>query len=279
MMSPQYPGMRYLPQYPTMDQHGVPQMPSHQPQHMQTNTGAPGAAQLPPTVTPSPASQGAPPPNSDGDTTGPSSQDGDASQSAAPSQQGPQSQQQPLQQQPMTMPYNVPPQGAYFPGGAIAMHPRGPGGYPPQFVGAPQQMQVGPQGAPYRQMYPMQQGGMPPNMHIRGPGGAPYYAGPVGPMPYPPGAYGHGMMEDPEAFRGRGRGPGRGRGRGGRRGGGRGPGRGSYPHQQPQQYPGSGHSSGRSSPQQHGGPEQMANMAPGGQLHEGEMSNEVDAST
>ena len=65
------------------------------------------------------------------------------------------------------------------------------------------------------------QGGMPPNVQVRGPGG-PYYGGPMGPVPYPPGAYG--MMEgDDQNFRG-GRGGGRGRGRTGR--GGRGRGRG-----------------------------------------------------
>lgn len=272
MMSPQYPGMRYMPQYPTMDQHGVPQMAPHQPQHVPPASGAPGAGQPQPTGTTAPASQ-AVPTSSDGETPGASAPDGDASQPAAPSPQGPQSQQQPLQQQPMAMPYNVAPPGAYFPGGAMAMHPRGPGGYPPQFVGAPQQMPVVPQGAPYRQMYPMQPGAMPPNMHMRGPGGAPYYAGPVGPIPYPPGAYGHGMMEDPDAFRGRGRGPGRGRGRGGRRAGGRVPGRGNYQHQQPANYPGSGQNSGRSTPQQHGGPEQGGNLS----SHEGDMTHDVGA--
>lgn len=274
MMNPQYHGMAYLPQYPTMDQPGVPQMPHQPPQHMQPPNGGPRTGQLPPTGTTAPASLAAPAPNSDGETNGPSSPDGDASQTvAAPSQQGPQSHQQPLQQQLMTSPYNVPPQGGYYPGGAIAMHPRGPGGYQPPFVGAPQQMGVGPQGTPYQQMYHMQQG-MPPNMHMRGPGGAPYYGGPVGPTPYAPVTvgYNHGMMEDPDAFRGRGRGPGRGRGRGGgRRGGGRGPGRGPYPHHQGHQYPGSG----STSPLQHGGSEQ-GGTPPGGELHEGDMSNVVE---
>jgi hypothetical protein len=138
----------------------------------------------------------------------------------------------------------------------MAMHPRGPGYPPPQFVGGPQQMQVGPGGAPYRQMYPVQPGAMPPNMHMRGPGGTPYYPSP---MPYPPGAYAYpppaGSMDDGDHGYGRGRGRGRdGRGRDGRRGGrgaggrGRGPGgRGGYntsynPHGGPQE-PG-GESSG-----------------------------------
>jgi hypothetical protein len=136
----------------------------------------------------------------------------------------------------------------------MPMHPRAPG-YPPQFVGGPQQMSV-PGGAPYRQMYPMPPGGMPPNM-MRGPGGAPYYPGPNGPMPYPPAAYGvHGMMDESDSgYRARGgRGPG-GRGRGRRGGRGRGPGgRGNY-----QQY--GGHNSGRSTPQQQQGPAGESNGA------------------
>jgi len=260
MMNPQYPGMRYPPQYPGMDQQGGP--PMQQPPQS-GNTQASSTGTTPPT------SQGAPTPpaGGEGDSSAAPSQDGESSQPSAPQSQGPQSQQHPSQQQPqqMPMPYNVP-QG-YFPGGAMPMHPRGPGGYPPQFVGGPQQMPVGPQGAPYgRQMYPMQPGGMPPAM-MRGPNGAPYYAGPNGPMPYPPGAYG--MMDDGDGYRGRGgRGQGRGRGRG--RGAGRGRGRGHY-QQHPQQY--GGHGSGRSTPQQ-GVPDQTGGAAPPQQGQPGEKPNE-----
>ena len=99
------------------------------------------------------------------------------------------------------------------------MHPRGPvgphPGYHPQFVGGPQQIPVGPSGAPYRHMYPMQPGGMGPNAQLRG---APYYGGPGAPVPYPSGAYvGHNMMEDESSFRGGGGGRNSGRGRGGGR--------------------------------------------------------------
>mmetsp|Transcript_11702 Transcript_11702/g.21592 ORF Transcript_11702/g.21592 Transcript_11702/m.21592 type:complete len:276 (-) Transcript_11702:1204-2031(-) len=158
--------------------------------------------------------------------------------------------QQQQQQQQMSMPYNMPP-GAYFAGGAMGMPPRGPA-YPPQFVAGPP-MPGRPGVAPYG-VFPMPPGGVPPNMQMRGPNGAPYYPGPNGPMPYPPGAYmGHGMMDDggDPNYRGRGgRGPGGGRGNrrpGGRsRGGGRG-GRGSYnSHHQNA----GGSNSGRSTPQQ-----------------------------
>jgi hypothetical protein len=212
MMNPQYAGLRYQPQYLGMEQQGVPQM---QPLQQPPTPGAnPDSSN--PTGIGMPAAQGVPalPVGAEGDSSGASMQEGESSLPLAPAQ-GAQSQ-QPHQQQPMPVPYTMP-QGAYFPGG-IPMHARGPGGYPPQFVGGPQQMPV-PPGAPYgRQMYPLQPGGIPPNM-MRGPGGAPFYAGPSGPMPYPPNAYGHAMLEDDGGYRG-GRGAGRGRGRGRGRGGG-----------------------------------------------------------
>ncbi|KAL3923872.1 MAG: hypothetical protein SGILL_001396, partial [Bacillariaceae sp.] len=200
VMNPQYAGMRY-PQ-------PVPQMP---PQGQQMQTGGPPA--------PAPASGNAPAPGStpagandddsaptqDGDSSQPSTGGQQKPQQSGSDQQGPPSQ----QQQQMAMPYGVPP-GAYFPGGAMAMPPRGPG-YPPQFVAGPQQIPGRPGVAPYG-MFPMQAGGMPPNMPMRGPNGAPYYPGPNGPMPYPPGAYmAHGMMEDGNNdpnYRGGGRGRG-----------------------------------------------------------------------
>merc|ERR1711957_338953 len=115
-------------------------------------------------------------------------------------------------QQQIPMPYNVPP-NAYFSAG-MGMPPRGPG-YT-QFVAGPQQI-AGRPGVPPYGIYPMQPGGMPQNIQMRGPNATPYYPGPNGPMPYPPGAHMvYPMMDDG----GRGRG---GRGRGGRSGrGGRG---------------------------------------------------------
>jgi len=126
----------------------------------------------------------------------------------------------PPQQQQIPMTYNVPPNG-YFSAG-IGMPPRGPG-YA-QFVAGPQQI-AGRPGVPPYGIYPMQPGGMPQNMQMRGPNATPYYPGPNGPIPYPPGAHmGYPMMDDG----GRGRGgrssnSGRGgRGRSGRSGRGRG---------------------------------------------------------
>lgn len=201
MMNPQFAGVRYQAPYTGMEQH-VSQIQVHQAQHSHPSSSqASGVA--------SASGQ-----NSEIDS---GNSEGDASQHPPT----PQPQQQQLQ-----IGYNVPPPAAYF-GGGMTIHPRGPG-YPPQFVGATQQVPVGPAGAPYRQLYPMQPGGMPPNMHIRGPTGAPYYPGPNGPIPYPPSAFvGHGMMDEDPGFRGRGRGP-SGRGRRARGGRGRGPGRGSY---------------------------------------------------
>ena len=201
MINPQFPGVRYQTPYTGMEPH-VPQIQSHQASHSQ------------------------PPPSSASGSSGASAQGNSEIDSGNP--EGDTSQQPPPPQpQQLQMAYNVPPPGAYF-GGGMALHPRGPG-YPPQFVGAPQQVPVGPAGAPYRQLYPMQPGGMPPNLHLRGPTGAPYYPGPNGPIPYPPGSYvGHSMMDDSDpGFRGRGRVP-NGRGRRARNGRGRGPGRGTY---------------------------------------------------
>jgi hypothetical protein len=229
MMNSQFPGVRYQHPYPGMDQHAS-QMQPQQPQHAQ--------------VAPTPASSGAASdgqaPVAAGEEESVPGQEGDASQqSAAP----------PQQPQQVPMPYSVPPPGAAPYGHMYPMQPRGPG-YPPQFVGGPQQMPVRPGASPYGHMYPMQPGGMPPNMHMRGPGGAPYYPGPNGPMPYPPNAYsGHGMMDDSDPnFRGRGGGRGpagrRGRGRGGsaRGRGGRGGNFNGYNQQQQQ--------GGRQTPQQ-----------------------------
>ena len=246
MINPPYAGMRYPPQYLAMDQPGGPQI---QPlQQLPANGVKSGTA--------SPAGNG-PPMGGEGDSTGAMQQEGESSQPSVPIQ-GPQTQ-QPHQQQQIPVPYNMPP-GAYFPAGGMPMHPRGPGGYPPQYVGGPQ-MSV-PQGGPYgRQMYPMQPNGMPPNM-MRGPGGAPYYAGPSGPMPYPPNAYGHGMIDDDGGYRG-GRVQGRGRGRGRGRAGGRGRG-GQYP----QQF--GGNSSGHLSPQLDGPPDQGVAGMPQQQAEDGD---------
>lgn len=246
MMNPQFQGMRYPPQFAGMDQHGGV-MQIQQPQHMQSQQAQPMASGSPPSSTGAPASESGAPAASEGESSAPQSQEGGSA-----AQPGPAAPQHP--QQAVPMPYNVPPQGAYFTGGQMALHPRGPG-YPPQFVGAPQQIPVGPGGGSYRPMYPMQPGAMPPNMHMRGPGGAPYYPGPNGPIPYPPNAYGGhgGMMDDGDGtFRGRGRGQGRGRGRGGRRGG-RGMGRGNY---QQQQYMGNQGDPSAPQPQMEGGSEQ-----------------------
>jgi chemotaxis protein histidine kinase CheA len=235
MINPQYPGMRY-PQ-------PVPQMPL---QGQQMQTGGPGA--IPATNSNASAAGATAAVTNDDDST--PTQDGDSSQPSAGGQQKPQQpgsdQPGPPTQHQMAMAYAVPP-GAYFAGGSMAMPPRVPG-YPPQFVAGPQQIPGRP--GVYG-MFPMQPGGMPPNMPMRGPNGAPYYPGPNAPMPYPPGAFmGHGMMEDginDPNFRGRGRGPSGGRGRGRGRGGGRGRGRGGYNNNH---LPNSGNSSGRNTPQQ-----------------------------
>lgn len=231
MMSPQYAGMRYPPQYAGMEQHGVAQMPPQQAQHVQVPTAG-SATNQPPA-----ARQNSQTPATTSETEGASNSQEEAQVPGNSGDQAPTSQQpQQPSQQAMQVQYNMPPQGAYFANAAMGMHMRGPG-YPPQFVGGPQQVAVN---APYRQMYPMQPGAMPPNMHMRGPGGAPYYPGPGNPMPYPAGAY-HGSVDDDGGFRGRGRGSGRGRGRRGGRGG-----RGGRGHYQQQSY---GHGSGRSTPQ------------------------------
>eukprot|EP00531_Pseudo-nitzschia_arenysensis_P006491 CAMPEP_0116124068 /NCGR_PEP_ID=MMETSP0329-20121206/5089_1 /TAXON_ID=697910 /ORGANISM="Pseudo-nitzschia arenysensis, Strain B593" /LENGTH=819 /DNA_ID=CAMNT_0003618035 /DNA_START=211 /DNA_END=2670 /DNA_ORIENTATION=+ len=230
MMNPQYPGMRYPSSY-GMEQ-PMSQM-QHQAPHVQ--------AQATPSVPSAPSSGNAPTPTpgsgpsntTSSDDEGRQQQSEDSSQTqtqtqASGQQQSQRSQQQPDQpvhsqgppQQQIPMPYNVPP-NAYFSAG-MAMPPRGPG-YP-QFVGGPQQI-AGRPGVPPYGMYPMQPGGMPQNMQMRGPNGGAYYTGPNGPMPYPPNAHMYPMMDDG----GRGRGGrssngGRGgRGRGGRSGrGGRG---------------------------------------------------------
>lgn len=234
MMSPQFPGVRYQHPYPGMDQHAA-QLQPQQPQHAQVAPASSGAA----TDGQAPAAAG--------EEESVPVQEGDASQqSVAP----------PQQPQQLPMPYSVPPPGAAPYGHMYPMQPRGPG-YPPQFVGGPQQMPVRPGASPYgHNMYPMQPGGMPPNMHMRGPGGAPYYPGPNGPMPYPPNAYsGHGMMDDSDPnFRGRGGGRspagrrGRGRGGSGRGRGGRG-----------------GNFNGYNQQQQHGGRQTPQQQVPAGQ--------------
>lgn len=195
MMNPQFPGgMRYPAPYPGMEQQhsGVPQMPSHQPQHVQMQANSAGSE---PT-----AGTGAT------EEEGATQQEGESSQSTtAPHPQ--QSQQAPMQQHgQVPLPYGVPPPGNFYmrPG---APHP----GFHPQFVGGP--------GAPYRHVYPMQvqPGGMPPPQ-VRGPGGPYSFGGPV----YP-GAY---VMEEDPNFRGGNYRGGRGGGRGGNYRGGRGGGRG-----------------------------------------------------
>lgn len=208
MMNPQFQGMRYPPQYQPVDQQQMTPMQSPQPQHSEAHPTA--------VVTPPAEDGGAPALAKPTEGEAGSRQQDDVSQ-----------QNTPQQQYPMQAQYNVPPPGAYYQGG-MQMHPRGPA-YPAQFVGNPQQVPVVPAGARGYPVYQMQPGGMPPNMHMRGPNGNPYYGGSGGPpVPYGGGTYGgHGMMEEADPnFRGRGgRGPGRG-GRGRRNG--RGRGRGSY---------------------------------------------------
>ncbi|KAL3925081.1 MAG: hypothetical protein SGILL_000637, partial [Bacillariaceae sp.] len=254
MMNPQYAaGMRYPPQ-------PVAQMQPPQGQQMQgagpsvppSSGGNPAA---PPGGPPAVSSEDDPTPSQEGDSSQPAgSGQHQKSQQPTADQQG-----QPGQQQ-MPMHYGVP-QGAYFPGGAMAMPPRGPG-YPPQFVAGPQQIPGRP--TPYG-MFPLQPGGMPPNMAMRGPNGAPYYPGPNGPLPYPPGAYmGHGMMEDGNNdpnYRGRGRGPGRGRGSGRGRGRGGGGGRGRGYNNNHHQSSG-GNNSGRNTPQQQASSQQQQGPPP-----------------
>jgi LsmAD domain/Ataxin 2 SM domain len=241
MMPPQYGGMRYPPQY-GRDQ-PMPPLQHHQgpPVH-----GAMPAVPAGPIIGNAPSTTGSVPQSINDDDSAPTQDDGSAStqQQQRPQQQTPDQQGQPQQQQQMGMPYGVPP-GAYYPS---TMMPRP--GYT-QFVTGPQQIPGRPGVAPYG-VFPMQPGGMPPNMQMRGPNGAPYYAAPNGPMPYPPGGYmGHGMMDDSGGdpnFRGRGRGPGLGRGRGRGRGGRSGRGRGSYNTNHHQNS--SGNNSGRNTPQQ-----------------------------
>ncbi|KAG7346949.1 LsmAD domain containing protein [Nitzschia inconspicua] len=240
MMSPQYGGMRYPPQF-GRDQ-TMAQMQHHQGQPPQgamppSASSGPGNA-VSTSSSPTNANDGEGTPSHD-DSSHPSSaqQQHQRSQHQPPDQQG-------LPHQQLSMPYGVPP-GAYFPGAMGMPRP----GYP-QFVPGPQQIQGRPGVAPYG-VFPMQPGGIPPNMQMRGPNGAPYYPGPNGPMPFPPGAYmGHAMMDDgggdPNYRGGRGRGPAPGRGGRGRGRGGRGRGRGSYNNNQNS----SGNNSGRSTPQQ-----------------------------
>eukprot|EP00526_Cylindrotheca_closterium_P006834 CAMPEP_0113635842 /NCGR_PEP_ID=MMETSP0017_2-20120614/18689_1 /TAXON_ID=2856 /ORGANISM="Cylindrotheca closterium" /LENGTH=739 /DNA_ID=CAMNT_0000546651 /DNA_START=45 /DNA_END=2264 /DNA_ORIENTATION=+ /assembly_acc=CAM_ASM_000147 len=209
MMNPQFQGMRYAPQYQSMDPQMAP-MQTPQPQHAEPAPAAtPAGEEAVAAGEPAPAKAG------EGESGSQQQQPDDSSQQSAPQQQ-------------FQMQYNVPPPQAYYGAGGMQMHPRGPQ-YPGQFVGNPQQMPVVPAGTRGYPVYPMQPGGMPPNMHMRGPNGNPYYGGPGAPPgPYGGGSYGgHGMMEDSDPnFRGRGgRGPGRG-GRGRRNG--RGRGRGGY---------------------------------------------------
>lgn len=203
MMPPHFPGnLRYQAGYGGMDQQQMQQIPPHQAQHLNSSAHGSGA--------PSPA-----PGSMEEDASPVQHENLEEGGAASQPQQQPSQQQQ--QQQVPPLPYGaVPP--AYY-AGAMGMHPRGPGGphpgYHPQFVGGPQQIPVGPGGAPYRHMYPMQPGSMPPNAQVRG---APYYGGPGGPVPYPPNAYaGHNMIEDESNFRGGGGGRNSGRGRGGGR--------------------------------------------------------------
>ncbi|CAB9515436.1 binding protein [Seminavis robusta] len=228
MMNPQFPGVRY-PGY-GMDQQHMPQM-QPQPQHIAANPAQGSSAPSPgPTSGEEEGGQAASQPDGDAAAT---------QQSSAPPPQQQQQQQPGQPQQPQQVPvppYGVPPHGAYYTGMAMPPRPGAPhpGFHHPQYVGGPQQIPVGPGGAPYRHIYPMQPGGMAPNVQVRGPGG-PYYGGPVAPMPYPHGGYvGHNIMDDDQGFRG-GRGGGRGgqgRGRGrGRRSGRGGRGYNSY-HQQ-----------------------------------------------
>lgn len=257
MMNPQFAGgVRYQQGYGGMDQQHMPQMQPHQAQHVNSSTHGSGAP------SPAPGSTEENPALAQQDAEGTISQSSDAQP-----QQG-QAQPPPPQQQ-VPVPYGVPPPGAYY-GGGMGMHPRGPGGphpgYHPQFVGGPQQIPVGPNGAPYRHMYPMQPGGMPSNPQVRGPG-APYYGGPGTPVPYPPGGYaGHNnMMDDESAFRNGGRGGGtggrtsrgRGRGRGSSRGG---RGRGNYNGYQQQQHGGRG----QNQSQGHNGPPENWSSADNG---------------
>jgi len=233
IMNPQYSGMRYPSSY-GMEQ-PMSQM-QHQAPHVQAQAtpsvpSAPGSGNVP---TPTPIS-GLSNANVNDDDQARQQREDDVSQTLAQAggqQQQPQRSQQqqsdqtihsqgPPQQQQIPMPYNVPP-NAYFSAG-MGMPPRGPG-YA-QFVAGPQQI-AGRPGVPPYGIYPMQPGGMPQNIQMRGPNATPYYPGPNGPIPYPPGAHmGYPMMDDG----GRGRGgrssnSGRGgRGRGGRSGrGGRG---------------------------------------------------------
>lgn len=214
MNPPQFQGMRYAPQYQSMDPQ-MAAMQSPQPQHAE----------------PAPA---ATPAGEEAVVAGAPAKPGEGEPEAQQQQADDSSQQSQRQQQFQQMQYNVPPPGAYYGAGGMQMHPRGPQ-YPGQFVGNPQQIPVVPAGTRGYPVYPMQPGGMPPNMHVRGPNGNPYYGGPGGAPPGPyggggGGSYGgHGMMEDggDPNFRG-GRG-GRGPGRGGRgRRNGRGRGRGGY---------------------------------------------------
>mmetsp|Transcript_37150 Transcript_37150/g.42758 ORF Transcript_37150/g.42758 Transcript_37150/m.42758 type:complete len:999 (-) Transcript_37150:1211-4207(-) len=204
MINPQYQGMRYPPASYGIEQ-TMPQM-QHQPPHTQAAPSVPSDPSSGNAPTPTPGS-GLSIGNED-DSTRTSRDGNDTSQKQGGGQQQPpqRSQQQQLdqpqgpphqqqtQQQQIPIPYNVPP-GAYFTAGGIpGMPPRGPG-YA-QFVTGPQQI-AGRPGAPPYGIYPMQPGGMPPNMQMRGPNGVPFYPGPNGPIPYPPGAHmGFPMMDD-----------------------------------------------------------------------------------
>lgn len=194
MMNPPFAHMRYPGGYPGMEQPLPPGQMHPHPQHMQPQT-----------------------------------QDGQ--QQATP---GGEEQQQPVEQSangaqhPLDphpphpgLPVPYPPNASPYHYGVGMPMQRGPGGpqmggYHPQMVGGPQQIQVVP-GNPYRHMYGMPQ--PPPQM--RGPSGAPYY-------PNVPPHYPHYMGGEGDDYRGGGRGgrgAGRGR-RGGRKGGRVGPGRG-----------------------------------------------------
>lgn len=263
MNPPQFPGgVRYAAAGYGMDQSQQQQQQQHMAQQMQAQ----------PQHAPPAHGSGAPSPNpastDENAAQAPQQEGGEAAPAApaAPMPQQPQQPGQPPQQQPQVpVPYGVPPAPYY---GGQMMHPRGPGaphpGYHPQFVGGPPQM-VGQAGGPYRHMYPMNPGGMAPNVQVRGP--APYYAGPV-PVPYPPNQYvNHNMMDDDPGFRG---GQGRGRGRGGGRGRGRRGGRGGRNYNNYHQHGGRGHQgqnqNGPSGPSENwsSGPDTSNSQADGG---------------
>mmetsp|Transcript_887 Transcript_887/g.1865 ORF Transcript_887/g.1865 Transcript_887/m.1865 type:complete len:886 (+) Transcript_887:270-2927(+) len=245
VINPQYPGMRYPTSYGI--EQPIPQM-QHQAPPSTSIPSAPSSGNAPTPTTGIDRSI----PNSNDDEQGQQRREDETSQTLAQGggQQSQRSQQQQpdqsvhsqasTQQQQIPLPYSVPPNAYFSPG--MGIPPRGPG-YA-QFVAGP----AGRPGVPQYGIYPMPPGGMPQNIQMRGPGTNPYYPGPNGPIPYPPGAHmGYPIMDDG----GRGRGgrssnSGRGgRGRGGRSGRG-GRGRSNYNNSH-----NSGGTSGKNSQQQY----------------------------